>query len=248
MSGASPSREMPAGRGERMRSARLARPALDITLAALFLLQMGYIYLPLGAHEALGAALGVAAFVHVLQHRAWFRSLVRGRWTAVRVLRAAGVFAALSCMAVLVASGVALSGVLPASTSSWAQEAHLAASHAALLAFGFHIGASVARGSARSRDGNVLRTLALCSWLLWSVYGAYAFVRLGVIGYLTGAMPFFAADDTVPFALAVFDYASITAAAAFARFLMSMFCHLERRRRSTGAARGKVRGKRKKTC
>lgn len=238
----------PSGSTRRKRYSNSLRRVFDMVLMALFLLQMGYLYLPLAAHEAFGIALFIAALAHAACRRAWFRSLARGHWPAARVLQTLGVVAALVCMAILVVSGIALSGILSTSVSSWAQETHLVTSHAALLAFGFHIGASTAKGSARSHDGNVLGTLALCFWLLWSVYGVYAFVRLGVIDYLTGAMPFFAADDTVPLALALLDYASITAAAAFAGFLITLLCRLARRRRSTGAARGKAKSESRKTC
>lgn len=85
----------------------------DLVLMALFLLQMGYLYLPLAAHEALGIALFFAALAHTVRRRAWFRSLARGRWPAARVLQALGVVAAFVCMTALATSGVAMSGILP---------------------------------------------------------------------------------------------------------------------------------------
>lgn len=76
-------------------------------------------------------------------------------------------------------------------------------------------------------------------WALWAVYGACAFARLNVMGYLTGAIPFFAVDDTVPFALALIDYASVMAAAAFAGFLIVRLFRLIRRQHSKDATRAK---------
>ena len=194
----------PSGSTRRKRYSSSLRRVFDLVLMALFLLQMGYLYLPLAAHEALGV---VAAFV---------------------------------CMTALATSGVAMSGSLPFSgLSAWAHEAHLAASHAALLAFGFHIGTCSAKGPARNWKENALRTLVLGFWALWAVYGAYAFARLNVMGYLTGAIPFFAVDDTVPFALALIDYASVMAAAAFAGFLIVRLFRLTQRQHSKDATRAK---------
>ena len=224
----------------RKRYSSSLRRVFDLVLMALFLLQMGYLYLPLAAHEAPGIALFFAALAHTVRRRAWFRSLARGRWPAARVLQALGVVAAFVCMTALATSGVAMSGILPFSgLSAWAHEAHLAASHAALLAFGFHIGTCSAKGPARSWKENALRTLVLGFWALWAVYGACAFARLNVMGYLTGAIPFFAVDDTVPFALALIDYASVMAAAAFAGFLIVRLFRLIRRQHSKDATRAK---------
>ncbi len=76
-------------------------------------------------------------------------------------------------------------------------------------------------------------------WALWTLYGAYAFARLNVMGHITGAIPFFAADDTAPFALALIDYASVMTAAAFMGFLiMRLFCLIQRQR-STDATNRK---------
>lgn len=205
---------------------------------ALFLLQMGYLYLPLAAHEALGIALFFAAHAHAVHSRAWFRSLARGHWPAARVLQTFGVVAVFACMTALMASGVAMSGVLHFSgLSAWAHEAHLAASHAALLTFGFHIGTCIAKGPVRNWRENALRTLAVGFWALWALYGAYAFARLNVMGYIIGAIPFFAVDDTAPFALTLIDYASVMATAAFVGFLIVRLFRLIRRQRSADATR-----------
>lgn len=224
----------------RKRCSSSLRRVFDLVLMVLFLLQMDYLYLPLAAHEALGIVLFFAALAHAVRSRAWFRSLARGRWSAARVLQALGVVAAFACMTVLMASGVAMSGVLPFSgLSAWAHEAHLAASHAALLTFGFHIGTCIAKGPVRNWRENALRVLALGFWVLWAFYGAYAFARLNVMDYLTGAIPFFAADDTVPLVLALIDYASVMAAAAFVGFLIVRIFRLIRRQRSTDVTRAK---------
>lgn len=58
------------------------RRVFDLVLMAPFLLQMGFLYLPPPAHEALGIALFLAALAHTVRNRAWFRSLARGRWPA----------------------------------------------------------------------------------------------------------------------------------------------------------------------
>lgn len=230
----------PSGSMRRKRYSNSLRRVFDLVLMALFLLQMGYLYLPLAAHEALGIALFFAALAHVVRSRTWFRSLARGRWPAARVLQALVVVAAFACMTALVTSGVAMSGILPFSgLSAWAHEAHLAASHAALLAFGFHVGTCGAKGPTLSWKENALRVLALGFWVLWAFYGACAFARLNVMGYLTGAIPFFAADDTVPLVLALIDYASVMAAAAFVGFLIVRIFRLIRRQRSTDVTRAK---------
>ena len=158
----------------------------------------------------------------------------------VRWQEVLGVVAAFACMTALVTSGVAMSGILPFSgLSAWAHEAHLVVSHAALLAFGFHIGTCGAKGPTLSWKENALRVLALGSWVLWAFYGAYAFAQLNVMNYLTGAIPFFAADDTVPLVLALIDYASVMAAAAFVGFLIVRISRLIRRQRSTDVTRAK---------
>ena len=69
----------------RARRASAARAAIDGVLAALFLLQMAYLYLPIEAHETLGGALGAAAIAHAAQHPAWGLPSSKGPQTLIRL-------------------------------------------------------------------------------------------------------------------------------------------------------------------
>lgn len=177
---------------------RIARRAMDVLLAALLLLQMGYQLLPEDVHAALGIAMVLAAAAHLVLNRAWFGSLVHGKPGPVRVLVAFGACASALLVAVLGLSGFALSGVAPAlrSFDGLARSAHLVASYVALLVLPFHAGLHLssllggALGRGKAKGSAVPRRVGVIAWAIVACVGAYEFAALHVWGYVTLNFPF----------------------------------------------------------
>lgn len=173
---------------------RTLRRTVDIVLATLLVVQMCYQLLPEDFHAFLGVVMVAAAGVHIWLNGTWIRSLRTGRWGAARLLFAVCAGASLLLMASLAASGLVLSGILPAlrPLDGLARAAHLSSSYLALLVLPLHAGLHVAKTLSRSTS-NVAKPaekLGLTAWLLASCAGVYEFFSLHIWDYVTLRMPF----------------------------------------------------------
>lgn len=173
---------------------RTLRRAVDVALAILLLVQMCYQLLPEGFHAFLGVVMVAAAGVHIWLNGTWIRSLRTGRWGAARLLLAVCAGASLLLMASLAASGLVLSGILPAlrPLDGLARAAHLSSSYLALLIFPLHAGLHAAKtlSCSTSNVAKPAEKLGFAAWLLASCVGIYEFFSLHIWDYVTLRMPF----------------------------------------------------------
>ncbi len=193
---------------------RALRRTADVALASLLVVQMCYQLLPEDFHAFLGVVMVAAAGVHLWLNGAWIRSLRTGRWGAARLLLAVCAGASLLLMASLVASGLVLSGILPAlrPLDGLARAAHLSSSYLALLIFPLHAGFHAGKTLSRSTS-NVVKPaekLGLAAWLLASCVGIYEFFSLHIWDYVTLRMPFVLSADA-PLPVYLLEHACVMA-------------------------------------
>lgn len=231
------------------RRAGAARAALDAAMLALLLLQMGRHLLPSQVHEVTGMALGACVVAHLALNRRWFAGLARGRWTAGRALQTAVVAALVAVVALVLVSGIGMSGLLfdfgtpcaPARPSRF-RGVHMVCVYLALLLFSFHFGmhwkAVMARarralgGRAASPLARVLLRATVAALLAW---GAWKFFDLGLLDYITRRTRFAFIDTERPVALYFLDYASVMGACAvLGHYAATLLAWLDRGARKRG--------------
>ena len=116
-------------------------------LPPLFLAVMSFHYLPKLLHEVLGILWGLAALLHIWQHRSFFATLGRGRWTRQRLLITLVDFLLLALLLVTVLAGLGISNhllkdFLPLDwrRSITLHQLHVSLPYALLILSGLHLG------------------------------------------------------------------------------------------------------------
>ena len=190
---------------------RTVKIAVDIAMAAVLVAVMTTAIVQEAPHEYLGAALFALIVAHIVLNRKWLASVLRGRYTAVRTLQVASIAGVAGCFLGLVVSSLVLSkhafGWLPALPgANWARRVHMLCSYwLFVLAFvhaGLHIHVPRDVPEAKLRVARLVLAAVSC-------YGAYSFVRLGMLPYLARQVQFAAVDYEAPLALGLARYTSI---------------------------------------
>ncbi|MBO7124169.1 MAG: DUF4405 domain-containing protein [Treponema sp.] len=200
-----------------MNASRLRMP-IDIAMTLLSIILMGgaYLFPSDVAHEILGVALFVLWAAHIALNRRWFGAIFRGKYNARRVLQTVINCGILVCVIFLMISGIILSNHVftflgVESGLGFARVAHLLASHWYFVFMSLHIGLHVemiATKTKASREGApsvILRAL----FILFSLYGIYAFVTRGIWRYLILQQQFFFFDLERGYVLFAIDYIAI---------------------------------------
>lgn len=208
--------------GAREGRARVFRAALDIAMVALLLFQMTRQFLPGAMHEVTGVAFAVLVVAHNVLNRRWYASLLRGPWTLRRAVPAAvNAVLVLVCLGA-VACGLGMSGVAVglgvAGHAVVLRSVHMTLVHWLFVLAGVHLGLharQLARrvGRAFGAPGSPMRPFVRRAAMLGTAalvaYGAYAFVKLGFFGYLSGRTRFAFIDPSQPVLLFVFDHLAV---------------------------------------
>ena len=85
------------------------RMLTDFAMTVLLLCQMAYMLVGESAHEWMGAAMFVIFLIHHVLNWRWYRNLIRGRYTLLRILQTVVNSIAFLCMLGLVVSGIMMS-------------------------------------------------------------------------------------------------------------------------------------------
>ncbi len=197
----------------------ILRRALDLAMTILSVLLMGGLFLfPSDVvHEVLGALLILLWAVHNILNRNFYKSVFKGRYTPFRIVLTVINAALLALCVLLAVSGIMLSNHLFVFLGiehgmSFARKAHLVASHwyyiLIALHFSLHIGA-VFGGLKLNEKSLAHRVIINCVVGAVSLYGLFAFVRLGLWKYLFLTQQFFFFDMEKGFLLFVVDYVSV---------------------------------------
>jgi hypothetical protein len=188
-------------------------------------------------HEWLGVGLFVLMVAHAVLNRRWLASVFRGRYGVVRVLQVAVLAGLVACVLGQVASSLVLSrhafGWLPSLPgASWARRTHMLCSYWSFVLAFAHVGLH-ARMPRRMPAGRLWAHRAVLAAV--ACYGAYSFVRLGMLPYLAGQVLFAAVDLGTPMALALARYASVGVLVACLARLARVAAEGARRKGSPGA-------------
>lgn len=192
---------------------------VDVAMIAALPLLMAYALVGEFAHECIGAASGVLFVVHAWLNRRAVKSIARGRWNAVRILRMGVSLALAVALTMTMATGIATSHYLfaqlrPAGFSGapLLEIAHMTAAHWAFVLAGMHLGLNWKRITAVMPHANdapasdAAHTAARLFPTLVALLGCAAFIRRGIWRYLLGLNHFALIDFTEPALRCIAEY------------------------------------------
>ena len=193
------------------------RIVVDIGMVLLLPLLMVYSLVGEAAHEYLGIGMFLLFIVHHILNLAWWKHLLRGRYTPFRILGAAVNLALAVIMLALPVTGMILSRhvfhFLHLGGAATTRTVHLLASYWGLVLMSVHAGmhGSMISGMLRKkfniRQASKVRTWALrLIAVLLAVCGIYAFMQQKISSYLFLRTQFVFVDFSKPVLWALIDY------------------------------------------
>lgn len=179
-----------------MKRKTILRHSTDLTMTVLLLVLMAYSVTGQEVHEWMGIGILALFLLHHGLNAAWFRTLVKGRYTPLRALQTIFVVLLFASVTAQVVSGLAMARYalpflnIPVSTST-ARLMHLACGYWSFLLMGLHLGLhwSVFLGLGRKLRGGrplppagrwILRILTGAA----AIWGAVGFAQQNIIDYL----------------------------------------------------------------
>lgn len=198
------------------------RIVVDCGMVLLLPLLMAYSLVGEASHEYLGIGMFVLFAAHHILNAAWWKHLLRGRYTPLRIFGTAVNLALAIIMLALPISGMILSRhvfrFLHFNGASTARTVHLMASYWGLVLMSFHAGmhGSMISGMLRKKF-NIRRSSTAGMWtlrliaVLLAVCGIHAFVKNEIGSYLFLRTQFVFVDFSQPVILALLDYLAIIA-------------------------------------
>ena len=196
------------------------RIVIDIGMVLLLPLLMAYSLVGEAAHEYLGIGMLLLFAAHHILNAAWWKHLLRGRYTPLRIFGTAVNLALAIIMLALPISGMILSRhvfrFLHFGGASTARTVHLMASYWGLVLMSFHAGMhgnmmmGMLRKTSHTQQPSKIRTwcLRVIAWLL-AVCGVHAFVKNQISSYLLLRTQFVFVDFSQPVSQSLLEYCVI---------------------------------------
>lgn len=205
------------------------RIIVDCGMVLLLPLLMAYSLVGEAAHEYLGIGMLLLFAAHHILNAAWWKHLLRGRYTPLRIFGTAVNLALAIIMLALPISGMILSRhvfrFLHLGGAAAARTVHLLASYWGLVLMSVHSGmhGNVMMGMIR-KNTNPRQPSKIKIWslriiaVLLAICGIYAFAQQKISSYLFLRTQFVFIDFSKPMALVLLDYLAIAALFAVAGY------------------------------
>ena len=214
------------------------RIAIDSGMVLLLPLLMAYSLVGETAHEYLGIGMSLLFVAHHILNVAWWKYLLRGKYTPLRILGTAIDLALVVIMLALPISGMILSRhvfrSLHLGGTATARTVHLLASYWGLVLMSFHAGMhgnrimEVFRKITTTQQTSKIRTWSLrVIAVLLAICGIHAFVKNRISSYLFLRTQFVFIDFSQPVVLALLDYLAIIAFFAVIGYYISKLIKMQ---------------------
>lgn len=206
---------------------------IDVCMTVLQLFVMGYQFWGEQAHEWIGAGMFVLFILHHILNRQWYKTLLHGRYTPMRVLQMIVNMLLFFSMLALMYSGIVMSryafDFLPISGGmSLARRLHILGSYWGFLLMSIHLGLhwnmviSMAKKGLKVKNVSKLRSsLLFLSGLVVALYGLSVFIRRDFLTYLLLKSEFVFLDYGEPVFLFYFDYIALMGLCIFISHYLS---------------------------
>ncbi len=201
-------------------------------------------------HEITGTAIFVLYILHHILNRVWIKSVLKGKYTAYRVLQTViNVLLGIGVL-LLMLTGMAMSGYvftwlpMPIGMDT-ARSLHLIVSHVVYLVMSMHIGlhfaAMISGAGRRIRAmrrpwGSILVGFFRFLAIVAAVYGVLALLNRKFISYISGKISFVYVDNDESILWFLLDYAAIMALCIFVAHYLAKFLRPGLKNRFAGIA------------
>lgn len=202
-----------------MKSKQIIKIAVDIAMTIALLFLMTYELIGQATHEWIGIGMFLLFITHHILNGRWTKNLLKGKYTALRILQTALVVLVLFSMLGSMISGIVLSrhllSFIPSFiSSSLARELHMLSAYWGFVFMSLHLGFhwSMMMGMAKklTKKPSALRTWTLrIIAVLIAGYGVYAFVKRDIGSYLLLQNQFAFFDFEEPIIRFLLDYTAI---------------------------------------
>lgn len=202
-----------------MKPKQIIKIAADIAMTIALLFLMTYGLIGQVSHEWIGIGMFLLFISHHILNGKWTKNLLKGKYTALRILQTALVVLALFSMLGSMVSGIVLSRYILSFIPSFiglslAREMHMLSAYWGFVFMSLHLGFhwSVMMGMAKRLTK---KPSALQTWILRIIavliagYGVYAFVKRDIGSYLLFQNQFAFFDFEEPVLLFLLDYIAI---------------------------------------
>lgn len=187
---------------------------IDIFMTLILLLLMTFQLTGQQAHEWLGAAMLILFLVHNFLNISWYKNLIKGKYTIIRIIRAFVNIVMLIAMLGSMLSGIAMSqyafDFLNLSFSAaLARKTHLVCVYWCFVLMSIHLGMHWGMIIAMIKKLSI-NTMALkIISLVIAIYGAYSFYDNGILSYMFLRNEFAFFDFEKSGALVIIQYLSM---------------------------------------
>lgn len=223
-----------------MKPKMIAKIAVDITMTVALLLLMTYELIGQASHEWIGVGMFALFVVHHILNGKWSKNLLKGKYTALRIMQTVLVVLVLLSMLGSVVSGAILSrhalSFLPISGGhAFARSLHMLSAYWGFVFMSLHLGFhwSMMLGMARKL---VKQSSEIRKWILRAItvlimgYGVFAFVKRDIGSYMMKNL-FVFFDFEEPLILFLLDYiASMGLFVAVGHYLSEILKKLRKRK------------------
>ena len=196
-----------------MKPKQKAKITIDVLMTALLVVLMAYPITDQLIHEWVGAGMLLLFIAHHILNCYWFKTLGKGKYSALRATQTAVDILLLADMLALMFSGIRLSRYvftfLPGlGSAATARLLHMMASYWGLVLMGFHLGLhwGVVTAPLRRRLGGKAGPLPWCAGIAAGLYGAFSLWTHRIWQYLTLRSEFIQFDFDRPAALYFWDH------------------------------------------
>lgn len=215
--------------------------AVDIAMTIALLLLMTYELIGQATHEWIGINMFVLFVAHHILNRKWSKNLLKGKYTALRIMQTALVALVLLSMLGSMVSGVILSrhvlSFLPISGGrAFARTLHMISAYWGFVFMSLHLGFhwSMMMGMAGKlvkKPSNIRKWALRAVAILIAGYGVYAFVKRDIGSYMLLKNQFVFFDFEEPLILFLIDYiASMGLFVAVGHYLSELLKKLQKRK------------------
>ncbi len=209
---------------------------LDVLMTVALLFLMGYQFWGETVHEWIGAGMFIFFIAHQILNGKWYRNLLRGKYTAFRILQTIINILTLASMLALMYSGIVLSrhvfSFLPFRGGlALARRLHILGSYWGFLLMSLHLGLhwSMVLGRLRikmrsAKTMKVRSGISLAAGILIAGYGISVLIRRDFLTYLLLRSEFVFLDYNEPIVLFYLDYLALMGTCIFLVHYLSRLC------------------------
>ncbi len=173
----------------------MIKRTVDVCMTVLLLCLMAYQVTGEVLHEWIGIGMTVLVIIHQILNRKWYGAIVKGKYSAYRIITSMINVMLLLSFALTAFCGMSMSGhavpfLYGMTKVSFAGRMHLSMSHWAFVLMGLHLGMHIPVMFARLHLTDKLKAVLSAVLCVVAGIGLYLFIKNGMPGYMFFRVPF----------------------------------------------------------